>query len=182
MISAEEWYKTFVEEFVKAAGDATNEIGIHYEKCRVRGTETNTEWTYCMAPLLYKYARKLGYFQECTKLDFLWYEGAIMHPEIAIEHENDWDENVLESEIPKLLDDSPDKLWGRASLRILITYSNGIRNDDILQEAKMAIVSNTGGRRKPFKFFLIIGGELHQPSDWKGYIWDEDKGDWIPIK
>ncbi len=41
MIDAEEWYKAFKEEFVKTARDANSEIGIHYEKYRVRGTETN---------------------------------------------------------------------------------------------------------------------------------------------
>lgn len=108
MINAEEWYKTFVEEFVKAAEDNSNEIGIHYEKYRVRGTGAGREWTYGMAPFLYELARKMGYSQECTMLDFLWYEGAVMHPDIAIEHENDWKEDVPTSEIPKLVKDDSD--------------------------------------------------------------------------
>ncbi len=175
MISAEEWYKTFVEEFVKAAMNPELDIGVHYRNYKMLGEETPTEWTYHMGVFLARMSHKLNCCQEHTILDFLWYEnGGGEDPVAAIEHENEY-AGICSEEIPKLL-------VSKAPLRIMITYTDGTTTEAIRKEAGDCIRSRTLRNQKPFEFLLIIGGYLDKPNEWVGYLWDMKWKEWISIE
>lgn len=174
MTSAQEWFSSFVEEFIKAATDPEAEIGISYEKHRLRHTEVSTEWTYVMGVFLSRLARKLGYFQEWGTLDFQWFKEDRINPVVAIEHENDYSE-IGTSEIPKLL-------GSNAPLKVLVTYLDGASTEDILAISKESLGENLEGIEEQVEFLLVIGGALENHRDWEAFTYNSDDDSWKKIK
>jgi hypothetical protein len=93
VIRAKEWYKMFVEEFKRAAGDKATEIGMMYEKDDILESwgfevrDLSTDWTHCMSVFLARMARKKGYVQdwEFQQTDLCWLQKNKTDPPIAIE-------------------------------------------------------------------------------------------------
>ena len=165
-----QWFRAFAEEFARSTKDPSTEVGIHYLKWSVRGSEsaTDTEWTYLMGVFLSRLARKMGYFQDWGRVDFAWYEEDRRTPTIAIEHEN-WYKGIEGSEIPKLISH-------KAKLKILVTYNYAGRGESFEQVMNgiSKIVTDALSRQSPSGEFLLIVGEDHhdEPWRWYGFIWD----------
>jgi hypothetical protein len=182
MISAEEWYRMFVEEFERAAEDTNTEIGILYEKFAVLESwgfevrDLSTDWTHCMSVFLARMARKRGYLQdwEFQNTDLCWLQKNRTDPTIAIEHEN-IPAGIGESEILSLL-------RVEAPLKILITYTTVSGDTNlVLDEARLGMTSTPRTARQPFEFLLIVGIHPYEPSNWKGYLWNDRTGNWQEV-
>ncbi len=137
-----------------------------------------------MSVFLMKLARKMGYFQECKNIDFIWYRGDSINPSILIEHEHDY-ETVTGSELPKLLRYKCKK----CELRILITYTwaSKLASADEIKQIRDKILTNISDKIMELRevwggeFLLIIGdsspaeGDIDWGKYWHGYIFDQFK-------
>lgn len=180
MTSAAEWFKRFIEELPNDDG-----VRIQRELFDERGTwGTETQWTHVMSVFLMKLARKMGYFQECTNIDFIWYKGDSINPSILIEHEHDY-KTVAKSEVPKLLR----RYKKKRELIILITYTwtSKKASADEIKQIRDKILENISTKIRELKetwtgeFLLIIGDSSPAEEDidwstyWHGYVFDQFK-------
>jgi len=171
---AEEWFKKFTEQLPSDEG-----VEILRDLFDERGNwGTDAQWTHVMSVFLMKLARKMGYFQECGKIDFVWYKGDSINPSILIEHENDY-EGIFEGELPKLLQERCKK----CELRILITYTwVDEREIDKIRQVREEILERVCSKIRELRimwsgeFLLIIGDSSATEADiewdkyWHGYI------------
>lgn len=178
ILSAKKWFKEFVDilpsdDGVKALDELFDERGSY---------GSDLQWTHVMSVFLMKLARKMGYFQVCGRIDFVWYEGDSVNESILIEHENDY-KGAIESELPKLLQHKSKK----DILRVLITYTwtDKPSSSDKIKQTRNIILGGVCAKIKKSRwswkgeFLLIIGDsspdEGHIPWDkyWHGYIFDK---------
>lgn len=178
VLSAKKWFKEFVDSLPN--DDGVKVLSEFFDERGSWGSET--QWTHVMSVFLMKLARKMGYFQNCEPIDFIWYEGDSVNESVLIEHENDYT-GVTASELPNLLQYRSN----RDILRVLITYTwtdkpsssgkiNQTRNmilDHVFTEIKKSRWSWKG------EFLLIIGdsspdeGRTVWSKYWHGYIIDK---------
>jgi hypothetical protein len=160
MSFAEQWAKDFIAEYkLQKIDDWWNKLT----------NQPDSAWTYRIAELLRALSNKMGFQMEYDiSTDFSWYKQGVMHPHIAIEHENTYSDEVYKDELPKLLASG-------AQLKVLITYvKQGSENCLVnrIQESyrKPCVECELETRQATEEFLLLLDDPEGSKANWRAYI------------